>query len=59
MPFNKKNQWAYNDGAKPKDAKPLSVRLYEGDTAKLKEIEGWQDKVRDAIRAVIEAEKES
>lgn len=53
MAFKKENKYRYEQSDLPKDKAPLTIRLYQGDLDKLKNIDDWQDKIRDLIRAFL------
>ena len=61
MSIPRKGQFQINNelgfksiGDKPLDSKPLSVRLRQGQLAKLKEVDGWQERLRDFVDELIE-----
>lgn len=49
MAFKKENEYRYEQSDRPKEENPLTIRLYKGDLTKLKNLDDWQDKVRDLI----------
>jgi AAA+ ATPase superfamily predicted ATPase len=53
MTFKKENKYRYEQGDRPKDEKPLTIRLYKGDLVKLKNLDGWQDRVRDIVEELL------